>query len=205
MAFSVKQIKALLSEHGLPVDNLEAAADEICRRHAADLDSIKEERDSYRKDAEALAATKAELDALKAQPGDGFKEKYETVRKEFAEYKDTVAKEKALEAKRAAYQDLCKDAGLNEKGIAKAVKYADWDAIELDEAGKVVDAKAHLKSIREEWAEHIKTEGEQGVQTPNPPGSNGGGNRKTKEEIYAMKDPAARQQAILDNHELFGI
>lgn len=205
MAFSVKQIKALLSEHGLPVDNLDAAADEICRRHAADLDSIKEERDSYRKDAEALAATKKELDELKAQPGDGFKDKYDRLRQEFADYKETVAKEKALEAKKTAYQDLCKDAGLNEKGIFKAVKYADWDAVELDDAGKIVDAKAHLKAIREEWAEHIEVKGEQGVQTPNPPGNNGGVNRKTKEEIYAIKDPAVRQQAILDNHELFGI
>lgn len=205
MAFSVKQIKALLSEHGLPVDNLDAAADEICRRHAADLDSIKEERDSYRKDAETLAAAKKELDELKAQPGDGFKEKFEKIKKELNEFKEAVAKERALEAKRAAYQELCKDAGLNEKGIAKAVKYADWDSVEVDETGKVVDAKAHLKAIREEWAEHIKTEGEQGVQTPNPPGSNGGVNRKTKEEIYAIKDPAVRQQAILDNHELFGI
>lgn len=205
MAFTIKQTKAKLQEYGVPAEQLTEAAEYFCGAHTTDLEAIKEERDRYRKDAETLANTKAELDALKAQPGDGYKEKYEAVRKELAEYKESVANEKALEAKKAAYQDLCKDAGLNDKGISKAVKYADWDSIELDEKGKVVDAKAHLKAIREEWAEHIRTEGVQGANTPNPPGGTGGKSYKSKDEIIAIKDPAERQQAILDNHELFGI
>lgn len=202
MAFSVKQIKALLSEHGLPVDNLEAAADEICRRHAADLDSIKEERDSYKKDAETLAATKKELEDLKAKPDDGWKDKYDAARKELAEYKETVAKEKTLAAKKAAYQELCKDAGLSENGIAKAVKYADFDSVEMDDAGKIKDGKSLIKSIREEWPEHIVKDSTSGARTATPPGGGSAG-LKSREEIYKkdehgrfVLDAAQRQQAL---------
>ena len=173
MAFSVKQIKALLSEHGLPVDNLDAAADEICRRHAADLDSIKEERDTYKKDAETLAEVQKELDALKNQPDDGYKEKYEKEHKDFSDFKASVEQEKTLEAKKAAFKELCVDAGLSEKGVSKAVKYADWEKVELDENGKVKDPKDHIKTLKEELAEHVVTEKKTGVETPTPLGGTG--------------------------------
>lgn len=211
MAFSIKQIKAILSNHNMPVEDLDAAAEDICARHSADLDSIKEERDSLKterdnlkKDAETLASVQKELDELKARPDDGYKEKYEKETQDFQNFREAVEREKALAAKQAAYQELCKDAGLSDKGISKAVKYADWDKIDLDEDGKVKEAKTHIKSIREEWAEHIVKDSTKGADTPTPPGSAGGTTYKTKDEIMAIKDDATRQKAIAENHEMFG-
>ena len=186
MSFSIKQIKSLLSEHGMPVDNLDKAAEEICGRHTADLESIKEERDEYKKSAGLYDAAKKELDALKANP-DNYKEKYEKAKKDLETYKAEIAQEKELAAKKAAYTEICKDAGLNEKGIAKAVKYADWSKIELDENGKITNAKDHIKTIKDEWAEHIEASRVEGARTPNPPASTGGA-VKSREEIYKQEN-----------------
>ena len=205
MAFSVKQVKAKLQEYGVPAENLDAAAEYFCAAHKTDLDAIKEERDTLKTSVETLTKAKQELDELKDQPDDGYKAKYEKERDDFKAYKADVEAKEALAAKKAAYTEVCKDAGLNEKGVAKALKYADWNAVELDVTGKVKDAKDHIKALKEEWAEHVVTTTTQGANTPNPPANNGGKSYKTKEEIYAIKDAAERQQAILDNHALFGI
>lgn len=201
MSFSIKQIKSLLSEHGMPVDNLDKAAEEICGRHTADLESIKEERDEYKKSAGLYEAAKKELDALKANPDD-YKEKYEKAKKDLDAYKAEVAQEKELTAKKTAYTELCKDAGLNEKGIAKAVKYADWSKVELDESGKIANAKDHIKTIKEEWAEHVEASRVQGANTATPPQSTGGAIKsradiyKTDEHGRFVMDATQRQEAL---------
>lgn len=204
MAFSVKQVKAKLQEYGVPAEQLDAAAEYFCRAHATDLDAIKEERDALKHDAETLATVQKELDALKAQPDDGYKEKYTKIKAEYDKFKADTEAAAALEAKKAAYTEVCKDAELNDRGLAKALKYADWDAVELDDAGKVKDAKTHIKALKEEWAENVKHIDVRGATTPNPPANNGG-SRMTLEQIDAIEDTAARQAAIAANHELFGI
>ena len=67
MSFGIKQIESILSSHGMPLENLNKCAEELCGRHKADIDSIKEERDNYKTDAETLESVKKELtDAKKA-------------------------------------------------------------------------------------------------------------------------------------------
>lgn len=210
MAFTIKGIKALLSENELPVENLDKAAEEICSRHNATMESIKEERDGYRKDAETLADTKkaletaqAELKRLQEQPDDGYREKYEKEHQAFEDFKAAAQEEKLLAAKKSAYTELCKDAGLSEKGVAKAVKYADWKSVELDDDGSIKNANDHIRGLKEEWAEHVVKTTVEGANTPTPPGTSGGG-YKSKDDILNIKDDAERQKAIAENHELFG-
>lgn len=176
--FSVKQIKALLADAGLPVDALDNTAEEICARHNAALDSIKEERDSLKADAETLASTQKELAELKAAAkDDGFKAKYEHEHEAFEKYKADVAHKAVIEAKRTAFMEILKDAGITrDTSIAKVLKYTDVDKLgELDESGKFTDAKAILKAVKDEWPEHITTEGKQGAPTPTPPAKVEGG------------------------------
>ena len=202
MAFSIKQVKAKLQEYGVPSENLDAAAEYFCSSHKTDLDAIKEERDNYKKDSEKLVSVQNELDALKAQPDDGFKAKYENIKKDFEQFKSDVEREKTLAAKKAAYEEICKDAGLSEKGVAKALKYTDWDTVELDDTGKVKDAKDHVKALKTEWAEHITTSSTQGADTSSPPANNGS-TLKSREDIYKkdengrfVLDASARQAAL---------
>ena len=153
----------------------------------------------------------AEIDALKdkaqtaedtATTAGKWKEKFDNLTQEFNNYKSTVQAEKTKTAKEKAYREALKDANLNEKGIEKALKYAEWDKIELDDDGKLKDAKSHVKAVREEWAEYIVKAGTKGAETSNPPGGSGG-TKLTREDIYKrddsgrfLLDASARQKAL---------
>lgn len=94
---------------------------------------------------------------------------------------------------------------MSEKGIEKAIKYAEWDKIELEADGKLKGASDHIKAAKEEWAEYVTTTTTTGAKTSNPPANNGGKTGKTKEEIMAIRDPAVRQAEIAKNPEVFGL
>lgn len=209
MAFSIKQIKAVLSEHGMPVENLDKAAEEICGRHSADLDSIKEQRDSYKKDAETLADVKKELDALKANSGDDYKAKYEAEKKAFADYKaDQTAKETKAAKEKAvkAYFEGKNITGAN-LDIAMRGCRDEIGAIELD-GDKIKDTAALDALVDGTFAGLVVTKTVQGAQTANPPANNGG-SKLTRADIYAKDEhgrykmsTAERQKALAENPDL---
>lgn len=156
---------------------------------------------------ERYKAKLTEIDTLKeqAQTADDkattagkWKEKYDELDSQFKEFKASIAAEKAKQAKETAYREALKDANLNDKGIEKALKYAEWDKIELDEEGKLKDAKGHVKAVREEWAEYVVKTGTQGAHTATPPGSTGGGAKLTREDIYKTDE---KGHFIMDAHD----
>lgn len=176
MAFSVKQIKKILSDNGMPVDNLEQAASDICGRHAADMDALKEERDNYKADAEKYETAQSELNDLKAKGDDGYKTRYEHERDEFKKYRESVEKEKADAVKKAEYTNILKDAGIASSKIEKVLKYTDLSKLELDDDGKLTDRKTLLKEVKAEWPEYIEKPVEKGAETATPPATGGGQN-----------------------------
>ena len=117
-----------------------------------------------------------------------WKEKYDDLNAQFKAFKDSVKAEKDKQAKEKAYREALQDANLNEKGIEKAMKYAEWDKIELDDNGKLKDASDHVKAVREEWAEYVVTSETKGANTANPPGGASGGAKLTREDIYKTDD-----------------
>lgn len=205
MAFSVKQVKAILSSHNIPVDELDKCAEEICSRHAADFDSIKEERDTYKKDAETLVSVRKELDDLKAAAEkdgkDPFKVKYEAIKEEYENYKKDQTAKETKAAKSSAYRALLKEAGISDKRLDAVLKVSDIDGIELDKDGKIKDAEKLTETIKSEWADFISTSEKKGAETKTPPV--GGNNVKSREEIYAkdehgrFKLDASERQAAL--------
>lgn len=197
MSLTRKMLKAMGIE--------EEKIDQIIEAHSETVDSLKADRDSYKEDAEKLKDVQKELDDLKAKGDDGWKEKHDALKAEFDQYKNDVQAKETKAAKEAAYRAILKDANLSEKGIEKAVKYAEWDKIELGEDGKLKGANDHIKAAREEWAEYVTTTTTTGAKTSNPPANNGGKTGKTKEEIMAIRDPAVRQAEIAKNPEAFGL
>ena len=179
--------------------------DQIIEAHSETVDSLKADRDSYKEDAEKLKDVQKELDGLKAKGDDGWKEKHDRLKEEFDQYKNDVQEKETKAAKEAAYRAILKDANLSEKGIEKAVKYADWNKIELDTDGKLKGANDHIKAVREEWAEYVTTTTTTGAKTSTPPANNGTGTGKTKEEIMAIKDGAVRRAEMAKNPHLFGL
>ena len=172
MSFSIKQIKAILSSHNLPVDELDKTAEEICSRHTADMDSIKEERDTYKKDAETLASVQQELDDLKSKSSDTFEQKFKEMEKK---YNDLVKEneQKEITAKlKEAYRTLLKDAGVSEKRLESIMKVTDVSKMKLDKDGKLEGSEDLAKSIKTEWSDFIETRGEQGANPATPPDGN---------------------------------
>ena len=200
MSLTRKMLKAMGIE--------EEKIDQIIEAHSETVDSLKADRDSYKEDAEKLKDVQKELDDLKAKGDDGWKEKHDRLKVEFDQYKNDVQEKETKAAKEAAYRAILKDANLSEKGIEKAVKYAEWDKIELGEDGKLKGANDHIKAVREEWAEYVTTTTTTGAKTSTPP-ANTGGAKLTKAEIYARDEhgryklsTAERQKALAENPEL---
>ena len=191
MALTRKMLKAM----GIDDEKI----DQIIDAHTETVDGLK----GYKADAEKLADVEKELETLKAKGDGGFKAKYEELKADYDKFKAEVENAKTLEAKKAAYKELIKDAGLSEKGTEKALKYANWDKIELDSEGKIKDAKDHLKGLKDEWAEYVVKEETKGADTNTPPGNNGSGKYSSKEDILKIKDTSERQKAIAENLDLF--
>lgn len=200
MAFSRKFLTAL------GID--EAKVDEIIAAHTEVTDALKTERDQYKADAGKLAAVQAELDGIKAEAAKNggknpFQVKYEALKEEFDKFKaDATAKETKAK-KESAFRAILKKAGVSEKRIEAVLKVSDTDGIEFDTDGKVKDEDKLLETVKKEWADFIPTTTQTGVPATNPPATTG--KSMTKEDILKITDTAARQKAMAENHELFGI
>jgi hypothetical protein len=174
----------------------------IIDAHTETVDGLKEQLKQFKTDAEKLPEVQRELDkAQKAleKSGDAAK-----IQKDFDDYKAQVEADKAKSAKEAALRKVAKDAGLTDAGIAKAVKYTDYSTIELTDKGEIKDAKSLIKSLKEEWPEHINKTTQKGADTTTPPTNQGNnGKYSSKDEIMKIKDPVQRQKAIGENIALF--
>lgn len=208
MALTKAQVREILSAAGVTSENMSEAVDKIIDGHLTSVNALREDVAKYKADAEKLPTVQKELDDMKANTNDSWKEKYDNLKGEFDKYKTDVQEKETHAAKEAAYRAILKDANLSEKGIEKAVKYADWNKIELGEDGKLKGANDHIKAVREEWAEYVTTTTTTGAKTSTPPANNGGA-KLTKAEIYARDEhgryklsTAERQKALAENPEL---
>ena len=191
--------RKLLTALGIEADKIE----QIIEAHTETVEALKSEREEYKAKAADYDKVKSEYDALKASAKDGGD--YDKLKKEFDDYKAEIHQKEVLASKKEALRKVAKDAGLTDAGIAKAVKYENLGEIELDEKGEIKDAKTLIKSLREEWPEHIAKASTAGADTATPPsGGSSGKTYKTKDEILAIKDTGERQRAIAENLNLFG-
>ena len=203
MALTRKMLKAM--------DLDEDKVSQIIDAHQSTIDEIAEERDKlkadvekYKSEAERLASVEKDLVKAQAKLEDAEKvsEKLKALKDEFAEYKADVDAKVTKSAKEKAYKDLLKQAGIQDKRMDAIIRVSDLSGIELDKDGKVKDEKTLIDAIKNEWSEFIVTTQEQGANVAKPPANNGGA-KMSKDDIFKIKDTAARQQAMLENKELF--
>jgi hypothetical protein len=179
----------------------------------AELEEEGEKASQYKKDAENLKIVQKELDELKEKVEADTKERegkdYDKLKKEFDEYKADQERKAERQAKETAYTEILKDAGIPEKHWKKILKYSDVDGVELDEKGKVKTAKEILKSVKEEWSDHIETTQTQGADIQTPP-SNNSSTKMTKSEIFKRDEKGnfvlssdEREKAIAENMSEF--
>ena len=193
MAFTRSTIRNLAKESGVEIPK--ELEDALVTEHLNARNAYAEEQ------------VKAELEKQPAANAENVKEsdEYKALKADFDKYKAEVTEKETKAAKEAAYRAILKDANLSEKGIEKAVKYADWDKIELDADGKLKGANDHIKAVREEWAEYVTTTTTTGAKTSTPPANNNGV-AMTKADIYKkdehgryMLSAAERQKALMEN------
>lgn len=209
MALTKAKIKEILSEAGADESKISDATLKIMEGHTASIDALREERDTYKKEADAAADAKKEAadlkkenESLKESQKDSYKVKYDALKEEFTEYKKGIESEKTKASKAKAYKALLKEAEISEKVIDDILDITNLDKIKLDKDGNIEGADDIKKNVAEKYAEfRVKTE-KKGAETVTPPANTGGG-KKTKEEIDAIKDTAARQRAMLENKELY--
>lgn len=175
--------------------------DTIIEAHTDTLDGLKDEAGRAKELEKQVKDLQGQIEASKG--GKDWKTEYDKLKTDFDAYKKDVADKAADEAKVKEVRRLAKEAGLSEAGIEKAAKYTDRKGLELGEDGKAKDAAAIVKSLREEWPEHIVKATTKTPDVRTPP--TGGKVSRTKEEIMAIKDTKERQQAIAENPEVFGI
>lgn len=165
--------RRFLASKGIEADVIE----EIITAHTETISGLKDKLDEangYKAKAEKYDATKKELDDLKAEVAKNSDKDYDALKKEFDDYKADIENKAVRSKKEEAYKEILKDAGIPEKHFAKILKYSDVDGVELDDKGKIKTAGDIRKAIKEEWGDHIESNGQQGAQTPNPPANTGG-------------------------------
>lgn len=184
--------------------------DEIMEAHAEVTEALKAQRDEYKKDSEKLASVQKELDILKATEeteSSKYKSKYEKAIKDLDDYKNEVSTKETKSKKEAEARKILKDSNIPEKYFDKIIKYSaeDIDSFEFDDDGNVTKTDSFKKSIESDWSDYKTEDKKKGTDTSTPPTGSKGKTYASKEEIMKIKDSVERQQAISDNHELFGL
>ena len=200
-----------LSAMGLEADKI----DQIIEMHTETVTALKEQinelkddNDRQKKEAEKLPTVQKELDELKAKVEADAKERegkdYDALKQEYDNYKAEQEAKATKSAKETALKDLLKDMKMSDKGVTQVLKWMGVDNLELED-GKVKNASELRKSIKEDWGDYIQSVQQKGADPANPPANTGGNTGKTKAEILKIKDAKERQQAILENRQLFGL
>jgi len=196
-SFARKWLEGILENEEL---STKEKAQQIMDGHIAVTDGLKDERDSFKAEAEKAGDLQKELDDLKN--GEDFKKKFEDEHKAFEDFKKQTASEAEAAKVKSAYRKLLAGEGIGEKRLDSILKVTDLSKLKLDKDGNLEDVDGLKKAINDEWGEFKTKVTEKGAVVEKPLQT--GKATKTKEEIMAIKDTDERQKAIAENHELFG-
>lgn len=193
MALTRKMLKAM----GIDDEKI----DQIIEAHTEVTDALKTENEGLKKKAADYDTVKKELDGLKANPTDDWKEKHDKVKKEFDDYKNGIESEKTLASKKNAVKSIIENAGIKDPAIVELIMLkTKYDDIQLD-GDKVKDAETLTNTIKTDYSAYVEKDSKGGAKVDTPPGKSGG--RMTAEEIMAIPDRAERRAAIAKNQDLF--
>ena len=187
MALERKDLRAILEDETVDVSG---KMKKILDMLHTETDALQNQLD----DAKAATA-KAEKERDAAANGKTIAEKALTDYKAQQTQKDTRA------TKAAAYKQLLKDNGVLEKHFDRVVKMtgADIDALELDENGKVKDAKKFMDSQKDVWGDFVATTTTTGAKVDTPPTNNSG----VSKEDFEKMSLDARIKLKNENPELY--
>ena len=183
--------------------------DQIIEAHTETVSGLKDSLDKAEAAAKDLPSVQKELDEaradLEAVKKDGWKDKHDTLKKEFEDYKKGVTAKETKAAKEAAVRAYYESKGITGKALDIALRGsgAEIEALELVE-GKIKDAAALEALVKGDFSGLVSTTTTTGANTANPPANTGGG--MTKADIYKKDDKgrylmsaSERQRALMEN------
>lgn len=182
--------------------------DQIIEAHTETVDGLKASLEQAQAAAKDLPGVQKELDAamerLEAAKKDGWKDKHDALKKEFEDYKAGVSAKEAKAAKEAAARAYYESKSISGKALDIAMRGSteEISALELSEDGKIKDSAALDALVKGDFSALVSTTITKGADTATPPVSSGGG-RMSRDEIFKIKDPIERQNAIAANIEQF--
>lgn len=193
MALTRKALKAM----GLTDEQV----DSIIEMHTETVDVLKK----YKADAERLPSVQKELDDLKTKGDDGWKEKHDSVKKQFDDYKADIEAKEARSAKEKAVRAYYESKSIEGANLNLAMRssQAEIEAVELD-GDKIKDTAALDALVAGDFA-NLVTKPANNVRIDMSGRVNTSGKTVTKEDIMAIKDGTARRKAMAENPELFGL
>lgn len=190
---------------GLGLDQTQVES--VIQGHTESVDGLKDDLDKAKAELAELAAVRKELDEAKkaASQNKVWQDEYESLKKNFEEFRDRQAAQATLASKKTAYSAVLRDLGIPERRIASILRVTDFNEMSVSEEGKFANLDDVKASASKEWGDFIATQSEVGARVQNPPATNASATTMTKKKIMAIKDARKRQEAIKANPSLFGI
>lgn len=198
MALTRKMLKAM----GIEDEKI----DQIIEAHSETVDGLKDKLKAAEEKAEKLADVEKQLGDLKAKGEDGYKDKYDKVKKEFDEYKSSVTARDLKAAKEKAVRQYFEGKNITGANLDIAMRGCrdEINAIVLD-GDKIKDTAALDALVSGTFSGLIVSKTVRGAETATPP-ANGGGSKLTRAEIFKKDDKghyvmstAERQKALAEN------
>lgn len=189
--------RKMLTAMGIEPDKI----DQIIESHTETVEGLKKQAEDLREQAARVPALEKEIEGIKAaQPTEDWKAKYDELKSEYDGYKGKVAAEQAEQEKARLYRSMLREAGVDERRIGSIMKVTDMSGINVKD-GAIADADVVKEAIAKEWGDFIAHTNTHGASVDTPPTNTGA--RMTRDEIMAIKDTSARQQAIAENIDQF--
>lgn len=204
MALKKSDIRAIVKNEDSSIDE---KISEILDLVHTEVDAIKDEKDEIREERDSL---KKEVDDLKANQGNGsddWKEKYESEKKAFDDFKKELAAKETKATLEEAYRKLLTSEGVSAKAVDLIIGNTDLSKEKLKD-GEFENKESMVKAIKEKYSDFIATGTPAGASTPTPPKNDGG--KLSKADIYKKDDHGRyvlsaeqRQKAIMENSDAF--
>lgn len=157
--------RKMLKEMGISEENIE----NIISAHSETVEALKQ----YKEDSLKLEAALSEIEALKAAEGEGWKDKYAVLEKEFEDYKEATLKENTLDRKKTVLRGLLKECGVAPECISPIIKVSDLEALVLDQDGCAVEPEEVKSEIARRWQAFIPKTVTVGATVAAPPKAEG--------------------------------
>jgi len=166
------------------------------------------EKSRYKAKLEEIDTLKADKQTAEdsATTASKWKDKHDSLKKEFEAYKADIAAKESRSAKESAARAYYESKGIAGKSLEIAMRgsAAEVGALELGDDGKIKDAAALDALVKGDFSGLVSSTTTQGADTPHPPANSGTG--VTKADIYKkdgkgryLLSASERQKALMEN------